>query len=157
MENLSTLMETQQLVEPQMIKITLDYWFSDHNEVRSPFPDYMKEPLPLIAVKKYVNWINSLAEDIKESMKEELLMERLEEILFDEGYHLAISDDDKITIRYPFMMRLGDTVREKENGGIESRVIKREIVKKGDEVFLKLMLERNGTNQTWETTFELPE
>lgn len=157
MENIEAIMETQELVEPRMIRITLDYWFANHDEVRSPFPAYMQDELPLIVVKKYVGWINGLSPEIKDTMKEELLMERLEEILFDEGYHLAQSDDDKITIRYPFMMRLGDQVMEKEKGGVNSKIIHREITKNGDEVFLKLTLEREGTGETWTTNFELPE
>jgi len=137
--------------------MTIDPRFSDHGEVRGPLPDHVKDGLPGIAVKKHVKRINNLSDEIKETMKEELLMERLEEILFDEAYHLAKSEDDKITIRYPFMMRLGDMVVEKENGGVQSKIVKREIIKKGDEVFLKLFLTREITNENWDTTFELPE
>lgn len=157
MKNINEIIVEQDLVEPAMIQLALDYWFADHKEVRSPFPKYMQEALPQVVVEKYVSWIKNLNSSIRETMKEEMLMERFEEILFDEAYHLAALEDEKITIRYPFMMRVGDVVREKANGGVESTVVKREIMKNGDEAFLKVRLRRSGTNDEWDTSFELPE
>jgi hypothetical protein len=157
MKDISEMTAGQDLVEPAMIKLALDYWLNDHEEVRSPFPQYIHEELPPVVIGKYVRWINSLADSIRETMKEEMLMERFEEMLFDEAYHMVQTDDEKITVRYPFMMRVGDKVREKAQAGAESTIIRREIKKNGDEVFLKVRLRRGHTGEEWDTSFELPE
>ncbi len=40
-----SLLENQTMVEKEMIEVSFDYWFNDHDDIRSPIPDYIKSEL----------------------------------------------------------------------------------------------------------------
>lgn len=141
--------------EREMVDAAIDYWFKDHDSVRCPFPDYIKMELKEISRIKFEKWMNNLKPDAGKEVNDEILAEKFEEILFDEALKLVITEDEKITVKYPFMLREGDKVVKE--GNIESAVISREIISKGDLQFLKIVLEEIPGGKIWETTFELPE
>lgn len=152
---LEALLQNQSYVEREMLDVALDYWFNDQEDRRSPFPDYIKSDLRVTAVTIFLKWTGKLTDESKKEINDEILIERFEEILFEEAYKMVISDDEKLTIKYPFMLRIGDIVKDKNRP--ESTVMKRELTKNGDMAYLKVTLQENGSEKTWETSFELPE
>jgi hypothetical protein len=139
----------------ELVDAAINYWFSDHESVRCPFPDYIKMELKELARIKFEKWVNSLRPDAEKEVNDEILAEKFEEILFDEAYKMVITEDEKITVKYPFMLRVGDKVVKE--GNIESAVVERTIEKQGDTGFLKVVLEEIPGGRVWETSFELPE
>lgn len=72
---------------------------------------------------------------------------------------MVLTEDEKLTIRYPFMPRIGDLITEKDAEGnqTECRVTDRYHFKKGDTAFMKIKLKNTFTQKERETEFELPE
>ena len=142
-------MESSQLVEQ-----TFDFWFNDNQHIRSPFPDYIKSQLKIDATKRFFEWSNSVNPKAKDEVNEERVGEKFEEIIFETALGLIREEDERITILYPFLPRLGDQL-QKENES-DSKIIKRIIVKKDDNSYLKIILENKRSKDNWETMFELP-
>lgn len=151
--------ENQNWVDPGMIKAAFEFWFSDNNHVRSPFPERIQEDLSIEAAHDFLDWSNRISEKIREGITDEILMEKFEEILFEKALTMVETEDEKLTLRYPFMPRLGDHIRDKdpETGNPDTRVILREYLKKGDHHFLKIISKDFVTGRESETEFELPE
>ena len=64
------------------------------------------------------------------------------------------TEDERITILYPFLPRLGDKLQKEEK--MDSEIVDRSITKEGDTSYLKLKLENIETKDEWETQVELP-
>ena len=152
--SIESYFEGNQFKENEMLDVSIDYWFSDHDEIRSPFPDYIKSDLRGEAIDKFMEWTSKLSVEARKEINDEILLERFEEILFECANKMVISDDEKITIKYPFILRVGDTVKDHKRP--ESIVTAREICQNGDEILLKIKLKECETNEIWDTTFELP-
>jgi len=68
---------------------------------------------------------------------------------------LVEDEDQKITICYPFMPRLGDVVDDEEKGA--SKIVSRKVdTNKDEKKYLKVKLKSESVVQEWETEFELP-
>lgn len=147
-------METTEFIDHEMIEVSIDFWFRDNETVRSPFPDYMKPQLREIAVIKFANWANKLSDEAKKEIIDEIKVERFEEILFEEALNLAMTEEEKITIQYPFLLRLGDRVKEGVHP--ESEVIARTIIKNKEQAFLNVEFKEIESGLIWNTSFELP-
>ncbi len=149
----------QTYIEAQMLESAFDFWFKDHEHIRSPFPDYVHEDLQQKAVDKFLDWSSQISEKAKKDINDEILAEKFEEILFELGDELVKSTDEKLTIKYPFMPRVNDIIKVKDTpeDQAESCVTAREICKKGDESFMKIKLKNLASGTEWETDFELPE
>jgi len=87
-------------------------------------------------------------------MNDEMVGERFEEIIFEFATSLVKTDDERITILYPFLPRLGDKL-QKEND-TDSLVVDRAMLKDGDHSYLKVSLENIETKEKWDTKFDLP-
>ncbi len=160
MNDSETLVENKEAEEPGMIEAALEFWFRDSEHIRSPFPFYIQDELSTQATEKFLVWTKHVRDDAKEEVNDEILAEKFEEILFELGLKMVMTEDEKITIRYPFMPRIDDIIKVKElvpDAASESKVIDRWHFKKGDESFLKVKLRRVGSGEVWETEFELPE
>jgi len=153
MNTIQAQLANQQYVDPDMVITALNFWYTNHDEIRSPIPDYMKEPLSDRAIRKFLEWTQKLNDQAKKEINDEILLERFEEILFAEAKELAQSEDEKITIQYPFLMRVGDRVSKDD---MESIIVKREIEKDGDSQLLVVTFKNTLTNNEWTTSFELP-
>lgn len=149
----------QSYIEAQMLESAFDFWFKDHEHIRSPFPDYIHEDLQQKAVDKFLEWGSQISEKAKKDINEEILAEKFEEILFELGNDLVKSEDEKLTLKYPFMPRVNDIIKVKDvpDEKAESIVTTREICKKDDETFMKVKLKNIAAGTEWETDFELPE
>lgn len=138
-----------------MIQAAFDFWFSSEEQhLRSPFPEYIRSKLKPQAIETFEKWLNNLKPAAKDEMNDEMFAERFEEVLFETASKLVITDDENITILYPFMPRVGDVVKDhhKEDGIIVDRSIQKE----KDNKYLKVTLKKLDNEETWETSFALP-
>lgn len=144
---------------PDMTEAALEFWFKDHEHIRSPFPAYIRESLRDSSVSAFERWCQSIKPDAAKDINEEILAEKFEEILFEIALGMVATEDEKLTVRYPFMPRIGDVIRVQgvPDASSESKVTDRWQFKKGDEAFLKVKMLNLETGESWETEFELPE
>ncbi len=130
----------QDFIGDDFFETSFNFWFNDNEHIRTPFPE---------------EWVYELSDEEKSKLDNEEIAETFEMILFNQAMELVKSEDEKITICYPFMPRVGDVVEDKEKG--ESTVIERELKIKDDEKkYLKLKLKPKKSTHEWETEFEVP-
>lgn len=142
----------------ELVEQTFKYWFSDHEHIRSPFPDYIHLNLREKSTELFYNWVSQLDPKGKDEINDEIVGERFEEIIFETASGLVKTEDERITILYPFLPRIGDQIQNEtdnasKNGSI---VINRNLAKEGDVSYLRIELSNSTTNENWETRFELP-
>lgn len=141
----------------ELVEQTFHFWFTDNEHIRSPFPEYIRPILKEKAVDGFFKWVNNLNPKAKEEVNDEMIAEKFEEIIFETAITLVHTEDEKITIQYPFLPRLDDEISNNEVEQKQiSKVIDRDIVKEGDTNFLKVKLENIDDKAIWETKFELP-
>lgn len=142
----------------ELVNETFNYWFSDHGHVRSPFPDYIRPQLKQIATTSFFEWASKLKEEAKDEVNDEIIGEKFEEIIFEKATGLVATEDERISILYPFLPRMGDKISNEAqtNGNGESEVIDRSLVKEGDLSYLRVKLKSVQSSKIWETKFELP-
>lgn len=141
----------------ELVEQTFNFWFNDNNHIRSPFPEYIHSQLKVLASEKFYKWVNNLNEKAKDEINDEVIAEKFEEIIFEIAKTLVMTEDEKITILYPFLPRIDDSIYEDaENKKGESNIIDRSIINEGDYQFLKIRLKKKNSEDIWETSFELP-
>ena len=152
-------LQSQDYIEAEMIETAFDFWFNDSKHIRSPFPFYIREKLRFSAIEKFLDWSSKISVKAKKDINDEILAEKFEEIIFESALGMVLTEDEKLTIRYPFMVRIGDIIKQKDisTENAESIITDRWFVKKGDFAFMKVKLKNNSSAEIWETEFELPE
>jgi len=131
------------------------FWFEDNEHIRTPFPEKIHKGLKEKTFRVFMEWVFELTDEEKSRMENEEIVETFEMILFNQAMELVNDEDQKITVCYPFLPRLGDVVEDKEKGA--SKVIYRKLdVNKDEKKYLKVKLESESESQVWETEFELP-
>lgn len=153
-----TIPSEQQLLSSDMVQQTFNYWFADHEHVRSPIPFYIHDGLKPKAVAAFRTWMGKLNPKASEEITEETAHEKFEEILFEQAAPLVKTDDEVLTLRFPFLPRVGDSI---DGGEIEGRtgqnVIRgRSLVKEGKDEFMEMNVENRNSGTLWTTRFELP-
>lgn len=145
-------------VKNEMVDVALTFWFNDQGHIRSPFPLYIREPLRNQAVDKFFEWVGKISDRARGEINDEIVAEKFEEILFETAAELVRTQDERLTILYPFMPRLGDVITPKETDAMngQSLVIERIHLRRGDQSYLKIKLKSTLTENEWETEFELP-
>jgi hypothetical protein len=146
--------ESKEIVYPELLEAAFNYWLSNHNHVRTPFPQYIWVELQEQAESKFMKWKSGLDEKAKDDFNEEIVAEKLDEIIFEIGMELVKSEDEKFTILYPFMPRIGDRIDSHPEHG-KSKIVSRGIKVKGDHSFMEVTLE-SDSGGNWTTEFELP-
>jgi hypothetical protein len=150
------LAQTRSIISAKFIEPGLEYWFSNHKHIRSPFPNAIKSSVKERTNTVFFEWIDGLKKKELKEMKENEFVEMFETILFNEAFKLVDDEDQQLTISYPFMPRLGDNVNHAHNG--MGKVINRKAtVSKEDKKLFELTVLSNETGKTWETNFELKE
>ena len=147
-----------QLRASAMARQAFAYWFSDHGHVRSPFPQHMRDGLKEISLVAFSRWVAQLDAKAVEEMNEETAFGKFEETLFQEALRMVRSDDEALTLRFPFLPRVGDRI---DGGAIEGRtgnnfIRTRALVREGKDEFLSVKVENESSGAHWETRFELP-
>ena len=141
------------LINSEFIEEAFLFWFNDEDHIRSPFPDYIRPALKQKAIEKFSEWIEGVHQDAKDEFNDEMFAEKFEEILFEISLSLIQTEDERITILYPFLPRLNDKTAKDSQ---ESIIIERAIQVDGDFKSLLLTCLDSKTNEKWTTSFELP-
>src|SRR5690606_526452 len=149
-------LEPNTVESSELVEQTFTFWFSDNEHIRSPFPEYIRPILKEKAVEDFFKWVSNLNPKAKEEVNDEMIAEKFEEIIFETAMGLVHTEDEKITIQYPFLPRVDDEIRNNEEDIQISKIIDRTLTKEGDTKFLKVKLENVSNRQVWETKFELP-
>jgi len=147
-------LDSSTIESSEMVEETFKFWFNTNEHIRSPFPDYIKEQVKKEATQRFYEWVSGLNPKAKDEMNNEMIGEKFEELIFESAITLIKTDDERITIMYPFLPRLGDKIK-KENE-TDSVIIDRALLKEGDHSYLKINLENMETKEKWETKFDLP-
>jgi hypothetical protein len=148
------IIDNNTLATSEFLEETFKFWYNDNDHIRSPFPDYIQSKLKIEATEKFYNWLNNLKPEAKDELNDEAIAEKFEEIIFESAVPMILTEEERISILYPFLPRTGDNLHD-ENG-IESTILDRIIKKNEDTNFLHLSCINNVTNEKWETSFELP-
>jgi hypothetical protein len=152
---LDELLVNEKNIDQEMIEASIDFWFSNKDEIRSPFPDYIKSDLLTSSIKQFVEWNKKISDEARKELNDEILVERFEEFLFEQAHKMVMTEDERITIKYPFMLRIDDQVKHEEKP--LSKVIARNIVVKDDTSYLEVELSEVENGIKWSTSFELME
>ncbi len=145
----------QDFIGSDFFEESFKFWFTDNEQMRTPFPEYIQNELKEKTFRVFMEWVYELTESEKSNLKNEEIVEVFEMILFNQAIELVKDEDQKITICYPFMPRLGDIVEDKERGS--GKVIERKLdLKENEKKYLKVKLKSVAVLQEWETEFELP-
>ncbi|MBL0309363.1 MAG: hypothetical protein IPP77_06750 [Bacteroidetes bacterium] len=147
------------VVKNEMIEAAFNFWFNGQEHIRSPFPHYIKGDLQSKTLDKFFDWTNKISDRAKKEINDEIVAEKFEEILFETAAELVKTQDERLTILYPFMPRMGDVIEPKETDEHKenSMVVDRTHLKRGDQSFLKVKFKAMDSGREWETEFELPE
>ncbi len=148
-------LDSKSVESSELVEQTFAYWFKDQGHVRSPFPEYIQPILKQNATEAFYKWASGLNPNAKDEVNEEVVGEKFEEIIFQKASELVSTEDERITIQYPFLPRIGDVI-EKDDCPDGMIMIDRELIKEGDHSFMKVKLENEETKEFWETRFELP-
>ena len=148
------VLELNTVESSELVDQTFHFWFNDNDHIRSPFPSYIRDELKVKAVERFHKWADSLKPEAKDELNDEMVGEKFEEIIFETATNLVKTEDEKTTLLYPFLPRVGDVINDQE--GAESKVLDRGLIKNGDDSFLKVYLEKIESKEKWETKFELP-
>jgi hypothetical protein len=146
--------QIRSIISRKFIEPGFEYWFTNHEHVRSPFPPAIRISLREKTSVIFFEWIDSLKETDLKAMKEEEFLEMFETILFNEAMKLFDDEDQQLTISYPFLPRMGDLVDHKING-IGKIIGRREIVSKENRKQFELSVSSQETGITWKTQFDL--
>lgn len=138
----------------ELVEQTFKFWFNDNEHLRSPFPEYIHSELKPKATALFYEWVNGLAPNAKDEINDETVGEKFEEFIFSVATTLIKTEDERITIIYPFLPRLEDSI--KDENGLECEIINRSIIKTNDTSFLKVVCKRLKDGEQWDTSFELP-
>lgn len=143
----------------EMIEAALNFWFSNQEHIRSPFPEYIHDTLRTQTLDKFFDWTSNISERAKKEINDEIIAEKFEEILFETAAAIVQTEDEKLTILYPFMPRIGDVTKAKDlpEGEGKSEVVGRMHARRGDYSFMNIKFKTIDTGKEWETEFELPE
>ena len=150
-----TLIKEQDFVGADFFEVSFKFWFNDSEEIRSPFPEKIQAELSELTSRIFLEWVLELSDEEKSKLGNEEIAEVFEMILFNQAIGLVEDEEQKITICYPFLPRVGDVVDDKTRGS--SKVISRQMdVKDDNKKYLKLNLKSESASVEWETEFELP-
>ncbi|MBI1837761.1 MAG: hypothetical protein HYR91_10915 [Flavobacteriia bacterium] len=148
-----TATEKLSIIDSDFIEQAFYFWFNDQQHIRTPFPSYIQSALKTQAIEKFSEWLNGVHPDAKEEFNDEMFAEKFEEILFEMAIPLIQTEDERITILYPFLPRINDkTAKDNQESIIIDRVIKID----GDFKSLEVTCLNSITNEKWVTSFELP-
>lgn len=156
MKSMDKVERNKEIVTARFLKPGFEYWFSNHEKFRTPFPPEIRESLKEKTIEIFFDWFYSIKEYEKAKMEENELAEMFEMILFNEAIKLVENEDQKLGISYPFMPKIGDKINhsEKGEGIIEDRKL---ILTKENKNIIELSISFANTRQIWKTAFEITE
>ncbi len=144
------------IASSELVQEAFKFWFADNAHIRSPFPAAIQEPLRVQSIAQFADWISKLTEKAKDDINEEIMAEKFEEILFEAALPMVKTEDERITLLFPFLPRCGDQVTAETAGAAASTVIARSLSEKEDHKYLDLEMQELGSERRWNTQMELP-
>lgn len=142
------------MIETEFLNPSFEFWFKNHEHIRTPFPQQIKVELMKNTRSIFLDWVSELKPGDKKGLNDEGFTEMFETILFNEAMKLVDNEDQRISIAYPFMPRLGDLVRHRQYG--EGKIIERkEIVSDKNKKMLEITVSCTNNPNSWKTQFEL--
>jgi hypothetical protein len=145
----------QDFIGNDFFEESFKFWFTNNHDIRTPFPENIHEELKGKTFRVFMEWVYELKNEEKSKLEKEEIVELFEMILFNQAMGMVEDEDQKITICYPFMPRLGDAVDDNERG--TGKVIGRKLdLEKDEKKYLKVILKSDTVLQEWEVKFELP-
>jgi hypothetical protein len=147
-------LESNTVESSELVDQTFKFWFVDNEHIRSPFPTYIHPELREQSTQRFFEWANSIDPKAKDELNDEGVGEKFEEIIFETALTLIKTDDERITILYPFLPRLGDNLNDENQN--ESTIVDRATQKEGDTNYLNITCKNDATGEKWKTAFELP-
>jgi hypothetical protein len=144
------------IAHSELVQEAIKFWFTDTAHIRSPFPVYIQEKLQAQAVAQFAQWLDKLSDKAKDDINDEIIAEKLEETLFEAALPMVHTEDERITLLFPFLPRMGDQVASESAGAPFSIVIGRSLSEKEDRKFLDLQLKEAETERVWKTQMEIP-
>lgn len=145
----------QDFIGDDFFEESFKFWFTDNEQIRTPFPENIQEELKEKTFRTFMEWVFELKDEEKSKLENEEIVELFEMILFNQAMGMVKDEDQKITICYPFMPRLGDAVDDNDRGS--GKVIGRKLdVEKDEKKYLTVELKSETDMQEWEVKFELP-
>ena len=160
MDTTALKLKDQTFIDPSMISSALEYWFTTNDHVRSPFPERIQKQLAEEATAAMLKWAEHLSGRAQSEFNDEMKAECFEELLFEIAHEMVTDEDEKITIKYPFMPRVGDNLTQRDNlnsSGADGVIVARRIEKRGDHSFLIVDHKEEGSGKISTNEFELPE
>jgi hypothetical protein len=148
------IIEINSLKTSEFLEEAFRFWFSDNHHLRSPFPSYIHTQLKEVSTQQFLKWLNAIHLDAKDELNDDIIAEKFEEFLFEAALQMVVTEDEKITILYPFLPRCGDKLKDKD--GIENTITDRYIKKEQDNNYLYLKCLNLHSNTNWETSMVLP-
>lgn len=150
------VVEIRSIISAKFIDPGFEYWFTNHEHVRSPFPSAIRNALRERVSNIFFEWIDGLNETELKTMKEDEFVEMFETLLFNEAMKLVEDADQQLTIAYPFLPRMGDQVNHSLHGK-GNLIGRKEILTKENKKLFELSVLSQDSGQTWDTQFELPD
>lgn len=142
----------------ELVQVALQFWFeNEEGHIRSPFPSYIREELTKQTLERFVAWIDQLTETAEKEVTDEVVAGKLEEILFESALPLVKNEDERITVMFPFLPRIGDPVAPNLAAQTPGGVVQhREIVIENEEPFLHVTVVDAVSGSKWQTKIDLP-
>lgn len=137
----------------EMMEYAFQFWFNDNEHIRTPFPLYIQSELRLITESRFREWIEALNPEAGEEIDEEILAEKFEQLLFESAVPLIKTEDERISILYPFLPRIGDQLMDEKEE--KSTVKDRYLYQEDETSFLKVICTGEKSTEDWQTSFEL--
>lgn len=147
-------LESNTVESTDLVEQTFKFWLNDNNHIRTPFPAYIHSDLKINATKRFYDWVNGLKPDAKDELTDESVGEKFEEIIFETATTLIKTEDEKLTVLYPFLPRLEDSLKDEH--GKESTIVERSLTKEKDINFMEVTCVQNESQEKWKTSFQLP-
>jgi hypothetical protein len=140
----------QEIVGETFLSEGFAFLLDDNPELRSPFPAYTHDALIQNSFQRIMHWA---FEQDKKNVTDEILSTVFQGIVFEEGQKLVATDDERLTIAYPELPRIGDTTSIPDKGNY--KISRRHLYQKDDALWLKIFLQNTLTGHLMETEFEI--
>ena len=152
-EEFEQRLDQQKLITKNYVDKAFNYWLEDRDDYRVPFPQYMLDELQECTLRLFLEWTFQI--DDQDSITAELLSEKFNEIIQMVGLSLARTDEDRLTIQYPGLPRLGDPVHfHSSESECRGTVIQRELVDDEGKMAIHVQAQLDA-GEEYETWFDL--
>lgn len=117
-----------------------EIFFKDTAEYRVPFPEHMQNELRAITELRFQKWFENSEIEKSDDMNSENLFAKLEDLVFETALAMAKTTEEKITIKFPELPRIGDKFHVASENGVHdenahdnmNEIIAREVIKDGE-------------------------